>query len=338
MMKLYKILFFNVLVISSLIAISAYSWLNMWIGLEINLMSFIPLMKSHDNIFPAEATLKYFITQTLASTMILFAITMILNTSDFIPNSFNYWFMMILSSALLTKMGAAPFHSWFPEVMEGLNWMNSLILLTWQKLAPMVLIMYNLELSMLFQVVIICSSVISGIMGLNQISLRKIMAYSSINHIAWMLASMLNLKTIWLMYFLVYSMISINMIYIFYILNVFTLKQLFLTINSNKLTKLFLILNMLSLGGLPPFLGFMPKWMVVNHLVKNNYFTLSMILIVFTLLSLYFYLRITFSTFSISMQETIIYSNWKMSNFFMILTNAITVLGLFVCTSLFNFL
>nr|YP_009528991.1 NADH dehydrogenase subunit 2 [Aulacophora lewisii]ATC73082.1 NADH dehydrogenase subunit 2 [Aulacophora lewisii] len=337
MFKFYKILFYNSLIMGTLISISAYSWFSMWIGLEINLLSIIPLMKSHKNIFPAEAALKYFITQALASTIILFSIVMSLNSYEFIPNLSNYWFMMMLNSALFTKLGAAPFHVWFPEVMEGLNWMNSLILLTWQKLAPMILIMYNLELKLMMTMVILLSSIIGGIMGLNQISLRKIMAYSSINHIAWMLASMLNFKVIWINYFLIYTFISINIVLIFYLFNIFYLNQLMMFMNTNKLIKLFFILNFMSLGGLPPFLGFFPKWLVINHLVNSNYYAMGMILILFTLITLYFYMRITFSTLTISMSETIM-KFIKNYSFFLIFMNSLSLMSIFICTIIFNLL
>nr|QAY81990.1 NADH dehydrogenase subunit 2 [Apophylia sp. REN-2018] len=336
MIKLYKILFFNSMIIGTMITISAYSWFNMWIGLEINLLSIIPLMKSNKNKFPAEASLKYFITQALASTMILFAMILSLNLSDYIPNNLDYLFMMIMNSALMTKLGAAPFHSWFPEVMEGLSWLNSLLLLTWQKLAPMVLIMYNLNMSFLL-FVIITSSIIGGILGLNQTSLRKIMAYSSINHIGWMLASMLNLKLIWLNYFIIYSFISINIIFIFFKLNIFNLSQMFISMNSNKLINLFFILNFMSLGGLPPFLGFFPKWIVISNLVLNQMYTLSVILIITTLVTLYFYIRLTFSTLTLVSTENLIKIN-KMNNFFMLFMNTFTLLSLFLCTSIFNIL
>nr|APX39836.1 NADH dehydrogenase subunit 2 [Leptomona erythrocephala] len=329
--------FFNTLMIGTLIAISAYSWFNMWIGLEINLLSIIPLMKSHSNKFPTEATLKYFITQTLASTMILFALIMMLNSSEFIPIQFESSYLMILNSALLTKLGAAPFHAWFPEVMEGLNWMNNLILLTWQKLAPMVLIMYNFKMSMFFSIIIITSSVISGILGFNQTSTRKIMAYSSINHIAWMLASMMNFKMIWLSYFVIYSAISLNIVMIFFMLNIFNLNQLFLSLNSSKLMKLFFIMNFMSLGGLPPFLGFLPKWLVIMNLVKNNFYILSFTLIIFTLITLFFYIRITLSTLTITSKEILIKPIY-LNNFFLIFINLVTLLSLFLCTSIFNFL
>nr|ALO76479.1 NADH deshydrogenase subunit 2 [Chapuisia ellenbergeri] len=335
MLKLYKILFFNTMIIGTLISISAYSWFNMWIGLEINLLSIVPLMKSSKNIFPAEASLKYFITQALASTMVLFAVILSLYTSDYIPNNLNYWFMMIMNSALLTKLGAAPFHAWFPEVMEGLNWMNNLLLLTWQKLAPMVLIMYNLKMMWLLIFIIVLSSIIGGILGFNQTSLRKIMAYSSINHISWMLASMLNFKLIWFSYFLIYTFISINIIFIFYSLNAFNVTQLFFSLNSNKLIKLLFIFNFLSLGGLPPFLGFFPKWIVINNLILNHFYALSVILIIFTLVTLYFYIRLTFSTLTISMTENLIIFS-KINNYTMIFLNIFTLLSLFLCTSIFN--
>nr|ATN23467.1 NADH dehydrogenase subunit 2 [Aphthona sp. EMHAU-15071309] len=336
MLKLYKILFFNSMIIGTLITISSYTWFSMWIGLEINLLSIIPLFKSHKNIFPVEATLKYFITQALASTIILFTVIISMNLTEFIPNNFNYWLMLILNSALLTKLGAAPFHAWFPEVMEGLNWMNNLILLTWQKLAPMILVMYNLNMLFFFSIIIMISSIISGILGMNQMSLRKIMAYSSINHIAWMLASMLNLQSIWMIYFSIYVIISINIIIIFYYLNVFFITQLFLILNSNKLIKLIFMFNFMSLGGLPPFLGFFPKWLTMNSLIEVNSYWLSLILIIFTLITLFYYIRLMFSSMTLNSQETILKLS-NLNNYKIISFNAITLSSLLICTNLFNY-
>jgi NADH-ubiquinone oxidoreductase chain 2 len=294
-------------------------------------------MKSNKNIFPAEASLKYFITQTLASTIILFAVILSLISSDYIPNNSDYWLIIILNSALLTKLGAAPFHTWFPEVVEGLNWINNLILLTWQKLAPIILIIYNLKIIWFLLFIIILSSLIGGILGLNQIRLRKILAYSSINHISWILARILNFKLIWFSYFIIYSLISLNIIFIFYKLNVFTLNQLFYSLNSNKLIKLFFIFNFLSLGGLPPFLGFFPKWIVINNLVLNQIYTLRLILIISTLITLYFYIRLTFSSLTIIITENLIKFS-KIRNFLILFFNSITLLSLFFRTRIFNIL
>nr|APX40044.1 NADH dehydrogenase subunit 2 [Psylliodes cupreatus] len=330
-------LFFNMMMFGSLISVSAYSWFSMWMGLEINLLSIIPLFKSHKNSYPAEATLKYFIMQSLASTIILFSVIYAMNMSEFSPQNYNYWIMMILNSALLMKLGAAPLHSWFPEVAEGLNWMNNLILMTWQKLAPSVLIMYNMNMILFFTLIIVISTIIGGIYGINQTSLRKILAYSSINHIAWMLASMLNNKMIWLIYFLIYSLILMNIILIFYYLNIYYMNQLFNSLNTNKMFKMLFILNFFSLGGLPPLLGFFPKWLVLNYLINNNFYTLSLILIIFTLLTLFFYIRITFSSLTLKTNENLIKPQ-KFSNFMKILMNILILKGLIICTMIFNLL
>nr|QXJ79773.1 NADH dehydrogenase subunit 2 [Suinzona borowieci] len=329
-------MFFSSLMLSTLITISAYSWFSMWIGLEINLLSMIPLLKSPSSLYPSEASVKYFITQSMASSILLFAIVMMSNLNEFMPQNSYFFLIMMLNSALLIKIGAAPFHAWFPEVLEGLNWNNSLIMLTWQKIAPMILLSYNLQMMEFLTLIILTSAIVSGILGLNQVSLRKIMAYSSINHLAWMIASMLSVKMIWMIYFFIYSLISLNIILMFKFLNIYFLKQMFVTLNSNKIFKLFFMLNFFSLGGLPPFLGFFPKWLVINNLTENNFFILSMILIVFTLFPLFFYLRITFSTLTFSMNEIIIKITNKV-NFQIVILNFFSLIGLFVCTSIFNF-
>nr|AXS65088.1 NADH dehydrogenase subunit 2 [Cucujoidea sp. 8 KM-2017] len=331
-MKFYKILFFLTLIFGTMMTISAYSWFSMWMGLEINLLSIIPLMKSNKNIYPSEAAIKYFSIQTIASSMILLSIILSLNFANFMyfENSIN----LMLTSGLLIKMGAAPFHSWFPEVMEGMNWNNSLIILIWQKIAPMILMLNYIELNEFIYLSIIFSSMISGILGINQISLRKILAYSSINHIGWMLASMLFSQSLWLIYFSIYSIISLNIILLFKMINIFNLHQLFYSLNSDKLIKFFFSLNFLSLGGLPPFLGFMPKWLTMNFLILNNFYLLALILIIFTLWTLYFYLRITFNSLTLNSYEMITYKKFKM-NKFILMFNFLSLIGLVLSTYFF---
>nr|QUB01614.1 NADH dehydrogenase subunit 2 [Batocera lineolata] len=336
MFNFYKILFLMTLMMGSLIAISSYSWLSMWMGLEINLLSIIPLLKDKANVYPSEAALKYFITQTLASIILLFSILLSLNIKEFWPENLAF-LNMIMNSALLTKVGAAPFHSWFPEVLEGLNWNNSLLMLTWQKVAPMVLIFYNCKLSSFFLMIILISTIMSGILGLNQMSMRKILAFSSINHISWMLASMLNSQYIWLIYFIIYSIITLNIILILKLKQIFYLHQLFNSLNSSKSIKFSFMLNFFSLGGLPPFLGFFPKWLVVNNLIQQKFFLLSFLLIIFTLITLFFYLRITFTALVINSSENLIFPSQKL-NFLVMLFNFVSFSGLLISTLIFNYI
>nr|YP_009995480.1 NADH dehydrogenase subunit 2 [Ochthebius sculptoides]QNP09935.1 NADH dehydrogenase subunit 2 [Ochthebius sculptoides] len=333
MFYMYKLLFYLSLMIGTMITISSYSWLGMWMGLEINLLSIIPLFSNYKNMMNNEASLKYFITQALASTILMF--TIILMSS----NIFHLWeqkFNLILNSSLLTKMGAAPFHFWFPEVMEGINWMNCLLLLTWQKIAPFILIFYNNEMNIFFSIIIMFSMLISGIMGINQTSLRKILAYSSINHIGWMLSSLLFMESIWMIYFITYSIISINIIMMFKKLNIFYLSQLYKNMTNNSMLKLFFILNFLSLGGLPPFLGFLPKWLTIQIMIENNLLMLSFIMVIMTLMTLYFYMRITFTSLIINMNE-INFNFMKLNKHWMfMISNFIALMSLVFLTMIFN--
>nr|UAM92164.1 NADH dehydrogenase subunit 2 [Deleaster bactrianus] len=296
--KNWKILFFSSLITSILISISSNSWLGMWLGLEINVLSMIPLMNNTKNIFSTEASLKYFITQVIASTIILMSIILMSN------NIFsNNYLILMLNSALLTKLGSAPFHFWFPEVMEGQPWNLCLILLTIQKITPLSILNYNTNLPLFFSTIIIINMIVSTIMGLNQISLRKILTYSSINHIGWMISSSFLMKLTWFYYFSIYTLINFNLIIMFKILNVYFFQQLIKSFNFPNLAKFTFMMNFLSLGGLPPFIGFLPKWLTIQNLIENNFTLLVTMMVVITLIALFYYLRLTFSTMMISSNE-----------------------------------
>nr|ANJ70446.1 NADH dehydrogenase subunit 2 [Hydrochus sp. BMNH1425167] len=324
-------LFYLTLMLSTLISISSNSWLGMWMGLEINLMSIIPLMNSSKNLMSSESSIKYFIIQALASSMLMFAIIYMYDQSYNLLNLNSF----IYSTALLTKMGAAPFHFWLPEVMEGLNWMNSMILLTWQKLAPMLMLIYDINIKFLSIIIIMCM-LISGIMGINQISMRKIMAYSSINHMGWMISTIFFIETMWIYYFIIYSIITINLSLMFMKFNIFYLKQLLTIFKENILIKLFFILNFMNLGGLPPFLGFLPKWLTIQTLIMNKFYILSILMVILTLLTLYFYMRITFSTILLSSNEIFFIKSPKFNIFTMFTFNFISLMSLIFCTMFFN--
>nr|ALO77429.1 NADH deshydrogenase subunit 2 [Attagenus hottentotus] len=325
-------MFILTLVAGTLITVSSNSWLGMWMGLEINLLSIIPLMESVKNQSESEASMKYFITQAIASSILMLAIIMIMQESMMSSTK-----STIMNTAILTKMGAAPFHFWFPEVIEGLSWFNSLIMLTWQKIAPMVIMMYSNKTMMFLTASIIASMMISGIMGINQTSLRKIMAYSSINHIGWMISSTLMIQSIWMLYLVIYSIISMAIIMIMKFNNTFKMNQLTTTLNESKSMKMLFILNFLSLGGIPPFLGFFPKWITINFLIENKFTMMTFLMILMTLMTLYFYMRITFSSLILMTSETV--TKIKMNNkSFMIMTlNIILLSSLMMCTMTLNF-
>nr|YP_010947293.1 NADH dehydrogenase subunit 2 [Smerkata fusca]WGO62320.1 NADH dehydrogenase subunit 2 [Smerkata fusca] len=289
-----KMFFLFILFFSTFISISSNSWIGCWIGMEINLLSFIPLISNSSNLMSSEASLKYFLTQSIASINFLFIILFkLILIQNFELN--NPLISMIINSSLLMKMGSAPFHFWFPNIIEGLSWFNNFILMTWQKITPMILLSYYFNKNFLY-LMIILNILIGAIGGLNQTSLRKLMAFSSINNLGWMIFSIMISENLWLMYFLMYSFLISIMCFLFYILNMFFINQLFIN-NINFMIKMNLLINFLSLGGLPPFLGFLPKWIIINFLMINKLYLLTIIFILSSLIIIFFYIRIIYSCF-----------------------------------------
>ena len=293
-------------------------------------MSIIPLINRQKNTFPAEARTKYFITQSIASSIILLSLIASINiNSHFYINA--QPLILILNSALLIKLGAAPFHFWFPEVIKGLRWNNNIIILTWQKIAPIILLSYNIKIRIFISSIVIISSLIRGLARINQIRLRRIIAYSSINHISWMIRALIISYSNWILYFRIYSAININIVYIFKKLNIYKIRQINILNNKNKIIKISITLNFLSLGGLPPFLGFIPKWITINNILLNNIFILRTILVISSLLTLYIYIRIIFSSITINSSEFLTTLNIKLS-FNHGLLNIIILTRLIRCT------
>lgn len=145
-------------------------------------------------------------------------------------------------------------------------------------------------------------------------------------------------ENIWLIYFLIYSLINLLICMIFFILNIFYINQIFFS-NIKLIIKLTIIFNLLSLGGLPPFLGFFPKWIIINYLIINKFFILTFIFIIIRLIILFFYIRITYSSFILNYIKL----KWfkiKIKNSFFSLFNIIyifSILGLPLRTLLFYF-
>lgn len=178
---------------------------------------------------------------------------------------------------------------------------------------------------------IVASAFIGAINGLNQTSLRKIIAYSSINHLRWIIARIINNENIWKIYFIFYSFLSLTIIFIFKTFKIFNLNQIFSLSIKNNVIKLFISLPLLSLGGLPPFLGFFPKWIVIEILIFSKFYWLIFILVNFSLITLYFYIRISYSALLINFNKInffTINSLYKKNYKFYLLINFISLFGL----------
>nr|YP_010409597.1 NADH dehydrogenase subunit 2 [Pithecia albicans]URH13975.1 NADH dehydrogenase subunit 2 [Pithecia albicans] len=283
----------------TIITILSSHWFLIWMGLELNMLSMIPMLAKNTNPRSTEAATKYFLTQATASMVLLMAI--ILNNLLYgqwtINPSLNPTLSTIMLIALTMKLGMAPLHFWLPEVVQGIPLIPAMLILTWQKLAPMSIIIQifpSINMNIILTISIL-SIMIGSWGGLNQTQLRKILAYSSITHMGWMTAVLYYNPSITILSLTIYLFLTISTFVVFYLNSNMT--TLSMSYTWNKLTWMvpMITLMMLSLGGLPPLTGFSPKWAIMLELTKNNNLIIPLTMAMLTLMNLYFYMRLTYS-------------------------------------------
>ncbi len=185
--------FLLVIRIGTFLSISSIHWLRIWAGLEINLIGFLPMLVYQKRISERESGVKYFIVQALGSRFLVLGSLMAFNSSFTWDYYFEFSFrtlgFMVLAAGLCVKLGLFPFHYWLPSVMAGLPWLSCLLLATWQKIAPLFLLLCLLELNKVYRITFIFCiiragrSLVGGFGGINQTQVRALLAYSSIGHL-----------------------------------------------------------------------------------------------------------------------------------------------------------
>nr|ADK21559.1 NADH dehydrogenase subunit 2 [Chodsigoa parca] len=288
------------IMLGTLIVLTSSHWFMTWIGFEINMFAIIPLLMKNYNPRSMEASTKYFMTQATASMILMLAIMINLMYSGHwsITNITNSTASMLMTMALVMKLGLAPFHFWVPEVTQGVPLLPGLILLTWQKIAPLSML-YQIASSInpeLLLTMSLLSVIVGGWGGLNQTQLRKIMAYSSIAHMGWMTAILTYNPTLMLLNLIIYIFMTSATFMLFIHSSSTTTLSLSHTWNKMPLITAIILATMLSLGGLPPLTGFLPKWFIIQELTKNNSIILPTTMAILSLLNLFFYMRLTYST------------------------------------------
>nr|QDI93336.1 NADH dehydrogenase subunit 2 [Quercophylus gonoporospinus] len=294
-----KTLFFFMMILSIMIVVNSSSWISMWAGLEMNLMSFIPMISAMKNSFNSQSVMMYFLIQSMASmTLIMFILT----------NKYMFMYLekdlinILVMITMMIKMGMPPFHMWFPEIMNKMSWMSCLLLMTIQKIAPMYIMSLVTSMNKTLILVICISTITGAIGGVNQTSTRKIMAYSSINHMGWLVSCTSTFKKSWMIYLLIYSMMMLMTSMMMYEYNITFINQMNIFFKKNT-DKMMIIFLMLSIGGLPPFLGFIPKWIAIQYMMSSNEFTMMMVMVMSSLITLLYYLRMS-STMNMYMSHS----------------------------------
>nr|WNH22844.1 NADH dehydrogenase subunit 2 [Starksia fasciata] len=280
------------------ITFASSHWLLAWMGLEMNTLAIIPLMAQHHHPRAVEATTKYFLTQAAAAAMLLFASL----TNAWLGGQWDISQMShplpttLITLALTLKIGLAPLHAWLPEVLQGLDLTTGLILSTWQKLAPFALILQiQPSPSTLLIIMGLASTLIGGWGGLNQTQLRKILAYSSIAHLGWMVLVLQFMPALTLLTLITYFIMTFSTFLIFKHNSATSISMLSSSWSKAPALTALSPLVLLSLGGLPPLTGFGPKWLILQELTKQDLPIAATFAALTALLSLYFYLRLCYA-------------------------------------------
>ncbi len=324
-------------VIGALILISANDFLTFYLGLE--LMSFalyILTAINRENIKSQEAALKYFILGCLSSGFLLFGISILYGVSGSIyfveiAENLNLIvsqtgisnFMLILPVVfivigLLFKVTAVPFHMWAPDVYQGSPTPVTVFISSVPKVA--VFIIFSRILSEPFEIlfahyeqiiyVVAMLSMLVGALGaINQSNFKRLLAYSGMNHVGFMLIALVSIdaesQRSLLLYLVIYSAIIIGAFAFLMAIKqshfsneVADKKPLedLTALSGLSKTSPYLAFGitvlMLSMAGLPPFAGFFAKFFMFMIALKNEFYLLAFVGAVSTVIAAFYYLRV----------------------------------------------
>uniref|UniRef100_UPI0030FE7413 NADH dehydrogenase subunit 2 n=1 Tax=Amblyomma nitidum TaxID=1325864 RepID=UPI0030FE7413 len=290
-----------------MITLSSNNWFIFWLMMEMNLLMFIPLMNSKKKN-NSNCMISYFIVQSFSSTLFFLS-----NMCFFLINI--YFFKLGIMISIMIKLAVIPFHFWLTNLSEMMNYYSLFIILTFQKFIPLfILVSINMKILIIFAMI---SSFFGSLFTFNLKSLKKILIFSSISHQGWLMTLLTMKSNFWFTYMIIYSIL------IFKIMTIFE-KNNFNYINSlfkNKLSmseKINISSLMLSLGGMPPFLGFLMKFISILIIIKISIIIMS-ILILSSMINIYIYMRmmnINFFLNNIFFNKAITFKN-KFKNMFL---------------------
>lgn len=314
-----------------LIMIASNDFLTFYLGLELQALSFY-LLCAINTSSPksSEAGLKYFILGCLASGILLFGISMIYgytgttnfsvifdlveNQKNDIPVAFLLGIIMFMI-AMFFKLSNAPFHMWAPDVYEGSPTIVATLFATVGKFSAVValtIIIYNLSwplLTQIFAVVGLLSIIIGSFGAIFQKNLKRLLAFSSISHVGFIVLGLAglnkNVVASVFFYIFIYSLLSLGL---FGFLNliissnqlendnedkkIFAISSLSGLSKTNPFLALCISVLIFSTAGIPPLAGFFSKFYIISSMISSSLLIFAVIAVIFTVISAFYYLRI----------------------------------------------
>lgn len=320
--------------VGGMVMISANDFLVFYLGLELQALSLYLLAAlNRSSQKSSEAGMKYFVLGCLASGLLLFGISMIYGfsgTVNFkalnalyqttnieafkeIPLAVMLGFTLVLT-AMFFKVSAAPFHMWAPDVYEGSATISTTFFATVAKFTTVIALLNVFSrvilgwpgIEKVFIFVALASFAVGSFGAIFQQNLKRLLAYSSIGHIGFILLAMASFSkdsfVACVFYMIVYAIISIGSFGFLTIIKVknsdkeadktLTISSLSGLAKTNPILAFCLATLMFSTAGIPPFAGFFSKFYVLTAAIGRGLLPYAIIAIIFSVVSAYYYLRI----------------------------------------------
>ena len=356
------ILFILFAILGSFVLISSDNFLTAFIGLELQSLS-LYLMAAFNtkNLNSNEAGIKYFSLGALSSGFLLFGISMIyFDTASFtFQNLANFSTisevgLALVLIALFFKVSAAPFHIWTPDVYEGSPTISTLFFASLPKFASLIFlfrIYHELNISKIdslnyiFQLVCAISLLVGVYGAITQKVIKRLLAFSSINHIGFILLAIMSYQYMsegTIFFYLIIYLVTIFGVFSV-ILNLRTSEgeiTLLTGLNGLKASSRSKAISMLvflfSLAGIPPFAGFFAKFFILSASINEGLYLLSVIAVISSVIAAFYYLSVIKNMFFNESENDLLLDNSKFSSFIFIFSALVLTLFFFYPDPLIN--
>ena len=312
-------------VLGMMILVSAGSLLTLYLGLELMSLCLYALVAlNRESPAASEAAMKFFVLGALASGSLLYGMSLLYGATgtldlerirEFSTDGAGFDIILVLGLVFIVvgvafKLGAAPFHMWVPDVYEGAPTSVTLFVGTAPKIAAFGMLMRLLVDGMsglrgdwidMLTIVAVLSMGVGNIIAIAQSNLKRMLGYSTVAHVGFLLLGIISGTRAGyaasMFYIIVYSLMALGAFGMIIVLGGkgFESDRLddFRGLNERSPWLAFLVLVvMLSMAGMPPFVGFWAKWSVLREVVAADHVWLATVAVLFTVIGLFYYLRV----------------------------------------------
>lgn len=288
------------------------SGFNIWVLIELNFLIFLGYL--HLFLFSRKEILLYFLIQAWRR-IILFIFYLFL-----INNLFQNLRVIFVTISLILKLGRAPLHFWYILIIQKISWQRIWLLSIWQKILPLFFLRL-FKLTFLIYIGIF-NCILSRFFRFKQKKIKKLLGFSSIFTLGWVMTIISEINLLWLFFLLGYGLNLFFLICRLKINNQVKLKALISELDFNRF--LLLGFTLIAVRGIPPFLRFFLKVIVLKELILIYFFS-RVILVITRILLIYAYLSILFYNLRFSIGKQIFSTIF--SNFYYVRLVGINLLG-----------